>query len=301
MTYSQRVKEELCKTKLSCQNCVYYLVYGMLLFGSRPDGTMFSSDNRKITDCLAQHIVELTGIIAGSEDEGLKTGKRHRYYTLAVEQTDDVEQFYKLFSAAIAGEFPPEIFKKGKIKSCCLASFLRGAFLGCGVIVNPVREYHFEFKLKRPELSDGLFSLLPAALGFKQTLRKGKAVLYLKGSEPIEDALTWLGASKSALELMNIKIEKEVRNKVNRVTNCETANISKTVKASVKQVGDIRFLIEKKGMEYLSDDLKEVAQARLDNPDLSLSELCRILPSGISRSGLNHRLNRLCRMADELR
>lgn len=301
MTYSQRVKEELCEAKLSCDDCVYFLVYGMLLFGGRSDDVLFANDDRKITDCLAQHIVELTGVIAGSEDEGLRTGKKHRSYSLAVEKTDDVDQFYHLFAPAIAGEFPQQIFTKNGVKSCCMTAFLRGAFLACGVIVNPVREYHFEFKMKKEELSKGLFALLPQPLGFKETRRKGNAVLYLKGSEPIEEALTWLGAYKSALDLMNIKIEKEVRNNVNRVTNCETANISKTVKASVKQVGDIRFLLEKKGMGYLSDDLKEVAQARLENPEMSLSELCKILPSGISRSGLNHRLTRLCKMAEELR
>lgn len=110
-----------------------------------------------------------------------------------------------------------------------------------------------------------------------------------------------MGAVKSSLELMNIKILKDVRNKVNRVTNCETANIEKTVAASSMQVKSIEWIMTHKGLDYLPEELKTVAQLRLENPELSLSELCEISGLGLSRSGMNHRLKKIMEIADHLK
>ena len=112
--------------------------------------------------------------------------------------------------------------------------------------------------------------------------------------------MTFIG-SKAALEIMNVKILKDVRNKVNRVTNCETANIDKTVTASARQIADIEYLILSLGLEGLPEELREVAVKRMENPELSLRELLGTLSEPLSRSGLNHRLSRLSRMAEELR
>lgn len=299
MTYSQQVKAELCEAKFSCQMCNVAFVYAMLLFRHTDEpGVLFQTDNKEIIDLLAQKIVEITGVIAATDDGGRQERKKHRVYRLSVEATDDVAEFYRMFEKALRFRFDVSAFRK----NCCKSAFLRGVFLACGVLVNPEKEYHFEFKLHNSVLADALYEeLLATGLPFKRTTRKGNAVIYLKGSEPIEEVLTFMGASKNALELMNIKIMKEVRNKVNRVTNCETANIGKTVKASMKQVEDIRYILQHKGEAYLSDDLQEAAQIRLAYPEMSLSELCREVPSGISRSGLNHRLNKLSKIAEELR
>ena len=119
------------------------------------------------------------------------------------------------------------------------------------------------------DLAANLASILSSVnIPIKLTQRKNNFILYLKESENIEDLLTLMGATNSTLELMNIKVMKDMRNKVNRVTNCETANIGKTVAASAKQVEDIKLIIQKKGIEYLPDNLKEVAQIRLENPEL---------------------------------
>ncbi len=126
-------------------------------------------------------------------------------------------------------------------------------------------------------------------------------MLYYRESENIEDALTAAGAPKSAMELMEVKIVRDMRNKVNRVTNCETANIDKTVTASARQIADIEYLILSLGLEGLPEELREVAVKRMENPELSLRELLGTLSEPLSRSGLNHRLSRLSRMAEELR
>lgn len=299
MTYSQIVKEELCSLKFSCDACNYSFVYGMLLFRKQEEeNVLFQCDNRKIADLLAQKIVEETGVIVTVLDRPSKNGRKYHNYCLTLEETEDTDVFYQAFGKALEGD-PGELVCA---KACCGIAFLRGVFLSCGVLVNPAKEYHFEFKIADPMLADYLHRFLEThGITFKRSTRKGNAILYLKGSEPIEEILTYMGAYKSVMQLMDIKIVKEVRNNVNRVTNCETANIGKTVKASMKQIEDIEYLFEKKGKSYLSKDLLEVAEARLRNPEMSLRELVEEIPSGISRSGLNHRLKRLSELAEMLR
>ena len=136
---------------------------------------------------------------------------------------------------------------------------------------------------------------------FKLTHRKGSPLLYLKESEQIEDFLTLTGATKATLKLMDIKIVKEMRNKVNRTTNCETANLGKTVEASQAQVADIAYVKERRGLSYFDEDLQELAALRLENPECSLRELAGLLSVSISRSGVNHRLKRISEAAAKLR
>lgn len=298
MTYSQYVKEELCSVKFSCEDCNTAFVCALLLCRNNEiSGALFSCDNKHIVDILTQKIVETTGVIATcSSDQS--THKKHNSFSLFVESRDDIAEFFGRYSKALEWKIDVILVKK----PCCRAAFLRGVFLACGVIVNPQKEYHFEFKLHNKKVADEIFEFTKdTGISFKRTKRKANEVIYLKDSEAIEEILTLMGAYKNALDLMNIKIEKELRNKINRANNCDTANISKTVTASMRQIDDINFIISKKGEGFLPEDLIEVARLRLTNPDLSLADLCKVIQSGISRSGLNHRLNRLSKMAEEIR
>ena len=183
-----------------------------------------------------------------------------------------------------------------------LIVFLAGAFLACGSIIDPNKEYHLEFVTPYYNLSNDLQDiLLLIGVTAKRSERKGVHVLYIKESENIEDILTFMGAIKSSLEIMNIKILKDVRNKANRIANCDSANIEKTVNASAKQVEDIN-LIEKNGsFSELSDDLREIAEIRLEYPELSLRELGQMLKNPIGRSGANHRMKKISQIADNIR
>ena len=135
----------------------------------------------------------------------------------------------------------------------------------------------------------------------KITVRRNDYILYYKESEHIEDLLTYIGAGKASLEMMEVKIVKELRNKVNRATNCETANITKVIDASMKQTQDIRLIAENGGLEALDEDLRELARLRMENPEMSLRELGENLSEKISRSGVNHRLKRIAQFAQEIR
>ena len=132
-------------------------------------------------------------------------------------------------------------------------------------------------------------------------LRRGQSIVYLKGSESIEDTLTFIGASQCTLELMNMKIYKDIRNKANRLANCDAANIDKVVKAAMKQIEDIRLIDAAIGLDSLSEELREVAVLRLDNSDMSLQDIGESLSEPISRSGVNHRFRKLAKIAEELR
>ncbi len=133
----------------------------------------------------------------------------------------------------------------------------------------------------------------------KTAVRRGQYIVYIKDSESIEDTLTFIGAQNCTLEIMNVKIYKDVRNKANRIANCDSANIDKVVNAAMKQTEDIRIIEAADGLDSLPDELREVAEIRLENIDMSLKEIGEIL--SISRSGVNHRFKRIARIAGDIK
>lgn len=179
--------------------------------------------------------------------------------------------------------------------------FLRGAFLACGVVTDPNKSYHLEFSVGGKEKSKELFRIITeSGMKIKTSCRKDKYILYSKDSESIADILTYIGAMISSMEVMNAKIYKGVRNDVNRAVNCETANIEKTLEAGRKQAAAIKIIESTKGLGFLTEDLRKIAEIRRDNIDLSLSDIGKMLNPPISRSGVYHRLKKICDIADSL-
>lgn len=183
----------------------------------------------------------------------------------------------------------------------CVSSYLKGVFLICGNISDPNTDYHLELNIPSYTLSKDLELLLEEMeLPAKRLRRKGDNVLYYKDSGQIEDFLTLIGASNASMEMMNVKIIKELRNSLNRVNNCETANIDKTSMASAKQRKAVQKIEAKGAMYLLPEDLQMVATLRMENPEMSLSKLCKLCDPPMSRSGLNHRLERIVEFAETL-
>ena len=181
-------------------------------------------------------------------------------------------------------------------------AFLRGAFISCGSVYVQKAGYHLEFDPETDEKCRELCRIInEQGMSVSVSSRRGRSFVYCKNSENISDLMTYIGAMQSAMEIMNIKIYKEVRSGINRAVNCETANIGKTAAAAAKQLMDIRFIDERIGLDKLSDDLREIAVLRLENPDVPLSGLGKLTEPCISRSGVNHRLERISKKADELR
>ncbi|MEG2018157.1 MAG: DNA-binding protein WhiA, partial [Clostridium sp.] len=193
---------------------------------------------------------------------------------------------------------PTEILKDED----CKRAYIRGAFLGGGSISNPEKTYHLEFVTHDEEYANALSKLINSyKLNSKVIQRKNSFVIYVKEGEQIVDLLNIIGAHNALLELENIRIMKEMRNNVNRIVNCETANLSKTVNAAVRQVESINLIQSEIGLDRLPKNLKEVARLRLEYPDESLKELGAMLNPPVGKSGINHRLRRIEKIADELR
>ncbi|WP_024622232.1 DNA-binding protein WhiA [Metaclostridioides mangenotii] len=184
----------------------------------------------------------------------------------------------------------------------CKRAFLRGAFLGGGSISDPDKSYHMEFVTNSEEFAISLKDLINSiGLNSKIVPRKSNHIVYLKESEQISDLLSVIGAHNALLSLQNTKILKEMRNNVNRIVNCETANLSKTVNAAVRQVEDINLIQRTIGISNLPMNLQEIAQIRVEYEDMTLKELGEMLDPPIGKSGVNHRLRKIGEIAERLR
>lgn len=184
----------------------------------------------------------------------------------------------------------------------CARAFIRGAFLGGGSISDPEKNYHMEFVTNNEDFANSLKDLINN-LNFncKIVSRKNNYVVYLKESEQISDLLSIIGGHHALLSLQSTKIVKEMRNNVNRIVNCETANLTKTVNASVRQVENIRLIEETIGIDNLPESLKEIARIRVEYEDMTLKELGEMLNPPIGKSGVNHRLRKIEEVANKLR
>lgn len=231
--------------------------------------------------------------------------KRNNSYVLTVTSDMGSEQLMKDLGLLEPNE---GFFASNKIPSWvleneeCKKAFIRGAFLGGGSISDPDKNYHLEFVASNEDFAEALMDLINS-LGFNSKIvcRKNSYVVYLKESEQISDLLSIIGGFQALLSLQNTKILKQMRNNVNRIVNCETANLSKTVNAAVRQVENIRFIQNKMGISRLPENLQQIALLRVENEDLTLKELGELLNPQISKSGVNHRLKKIEDIANELR
>lgn len=186
--------------------------------------------------------------------------------------------------------------------ACCKRAFLRGVFLCIGSMSDPEKSYHLEFVCSHERMAQQLKNLIQGfELEAKIVIRKKYYVVYLKEGMGIVDLLNIMEAHVSLMNFENLRIVKEMRNSINRKVNCETANITKTVNASSKQIEDILLIREHYGFQNLQDNLRETAEIRLEYPDATLKELGQILNPPVGKSGMNHRLRKLSELADKAR
>ena len=209
---------------------------------------------------------------------------------LTVEENEDTKETTLFVKPIIAG------------KICCKRSFLRGAFLAAGSISDPEKAYHFEIVAGQERNGELLCEVMRSFhIEAKMVVRKTHYVVYVKEGSLIVDLLNVMEAHVALMNFENVRILKDVRNTINRKVNCEAANISKTVKAAARQVEDIRLIKEKIGLAALAEGLQEVALLRMEYPEASLKELGELLCPPVGKSGVNHRLKKLCDIADGLR
>ncbi|HQM01543.1 MAG TPA: DNA-binding protein WhiA [Ruminococcus flavefaciens] len=297
MSFSNDVRQEICTT-VSDKDKRFACLYGMLLFGRTLSDELVCFQTESITS--SEQFASLFHAVF----------KREIQCREHIRRSGTVLYIYEITEPELIGE----IFHKYKlsenermidseiIATSSLGVFTAGVFLACGSVNDPSKEYHMEFTVPEEGLASQLSTLLgDIGVTAKTVLRRGQHIVYIKGSESIEDTLTFIGAQQCTLELMNVKIYKDVRNKANRIANCDAANIDKVVDAAMKQIEDITYIEKTKGIDYLSDELRELAELRLDNVDMSLKEIGDSLTVPISRSGVNHRFRKIAKIAEELR
>ncbi len=296
MSFSSDVKDELCDVKWQpC--CRLALTYGLL-----QTGRAFSTESialqteRPAVAALYRALVAEIGDLPSLRESEREGG----FHLLSVPGAAERQRILERFGHT-AGEVSLRLNRANFECESCAAAYLAGAFLACGAVTDPNVDYHLEFHLPQYNLSRDLLALLRELdLRPKFMNRKGNQVIYFKESEQIEDCLTYMRATGASLELMGVKMVKDIRNNANRVANCESANIDKTVAAGAAQAAAVRRIQTCGGMDSLPPELRELALLRLENPEMSLRELGEALTEPISRSGVNHRLQRIIEFAEGL-
>lgn len=297
MTFSSQVKNELVQIKAENNCCKKSLLYGMALFSKSFSyrEIFFQSKSEQTALLFAQLLKELCGI-----DVEVTTSPAGRLFSVDITDKALASRIMAYFGHS-RNETSLKINFSNFTCPECQNTFIKGAFLTCGAISSPQKEYHLEFSVAFMNLSKSLVTALQEMeLNPKVTNRKGYNIIYFKDSEAIEDCLYIMGASRSMFDMMNVKIVKEIRNSANRKANCETANIEKTVAAASPQIAAIMKIEKEKGLDSLTEPLRQMAEIRMENPDSSLDELAKMFDPPISKSGANHRLAKLVKIANEL-
>jgi len=203
------------------------------------------------------------------------------------------------FSQTVREEILSDNNLEKKLDNVC--SFVRECFLFGGIISNPGKTYHAEFTLPEDKAQELLKILKSYDLRPKMIARKGQIVVYIKEADGVALILNIIGAHKSYLALEEMRVQKDVSNHINRAVNCETANLTKTIDAAVNQINAIEYIAKTVGLSYLPTNLREIAELRMDNEMLSLAEIGELLIPPLGKSGVNHRLRKICKIAEKLR
>lgn len=312
MSFSSKVKGEICrysdltKEKALAEISAIMKVSGTITFSGSGLSFRIATENpasaRHIFSLLKDHF-KIHSKLMVKKSNSLK---KNNIYMVIIEESMGVRDLLKetgIFKEVdgiltLDYRIDEEMVKDDELKM----SYIRGAFIGGGSVSNPEKTYHLEFVTHSEEYARDLCRLINLfGLNSKVIQRKNSHIVYLKEGEQISNLLGILGAHTSLLELENIRIMKEMRNNVNRLVNCETANLSKTVNAAVRQVESIKLIQKEIGLQRLPQNLREIAELRLSYPDESLKELGEMLDPPVGKSGINHRLRKIEKIAEEIR
>lgn len=308
MSFSAETKKELCKAQLKYDELICAEAYGLLLFSKHfsKNEISFRTESNDVTNRFTELITERTGSVV--EVQSSLTARRNEatMYKVTVPNESDCQRILAYFGHD-NGEVSLRINRANIENEQCTAAFLRGAFLTCGNITSPETEYRLEFVVQHKNLSEDLCKIIKETTAFvsnriispKVTNRRGAYVVYIKDSDDISDLLTLMGAMNASMSVMQARIMKSYKNAANRKSNSEVANTDKAFAAAVRQIQAINALKESGKYSSLTDELKEVAEMRVKHPQAPLKELCTYFETPISKSGLNHRLNRLIELSQK--
>lgn len=307
MSFAAQTKKEL--TMIQTDGCCERAELSALI---RMNGTValtgkrvvldISTENaaisRRIYTLLKRHFTVPTELLVRKK----MRLKKNNVYVVRI--PGGVEEILKELSITTEGfQFHPDIDKNLIKKPCCKRAYLRGAFLAGGSVNNPEgSSYHLEIASLYEEHCQALVDLANKfQLNARFIERKKGFVLYIKEGEKIIEFLSIIGAHQALFKFEDVRIMRDMRNSVNRIVNCETANLNKTIGAAVRQIDNIKLLEKEVGLHNLPDKLREVAEIRLQHPDMNLKEVGDLLKGQVSKSGVNHRLRKLDEWAEKIR
>lgn len=289
MSFSSSVKNELSRMDINDSCCILSELSAVYNIGGV---IMTTESGRKYIKLVTENAAFARRVFS------LVKKQFNMYPEIATRKSRKLKRHISYTILLALGKQEP-ILQFNKKKLCCKKAYLRGAFLSGGSVSDPEKTYHLEITARTKELAEELEKIMNSFnLNSKVIKRKNCYIVYLKEGENIVDFLNIIGAHSALLKLENVRILKEMRNNVNRIVNCETANLEKTVNASFRQVENIKYIKEKVGFEKLPRGLREIAELRLEYSDASLKELGEMLNPTLGKSGVNHRLRKLDKIAE---
>lgn len=308
MSFASETKKEL--TNLELKKCCIQAELSALI---RMNGSLSFSNHRLMVDIQTENAAiarRIYTLLKKSYQiqvdllvrKKMRLKKNNVYIVRISQQAKEILEDLKIVGEGFT--IIHDISKALVEKKCCKRSYLRGAFLAGGSVNNPeTSSYHLEISSLYKEHNDSLCELMNTfGLNSKTLERKKGYIIYLKEAEKIADFLNIIGAHVALLRFEDVRILRDMRNSVNRLVNCETANLNKTIGASVRQVENIRFIDQTVGLQLLPKKLREIAELRINFTDVTLKELGEMVSGGaISKSGINHRLRKIDEIAEKLR
>lgn len=299
MSFSSNVKQELCRQPITRRSAAVAECYGILLYCNTftPTCARIVTENADFAARLPRLFRKAFGFSFDTEPSEQVVGK----LVFSIENAEKLAKIFAAFGDSPQGSVTLHVNFGILEEEIERLAFLRGAFLAGGSVTDPAKRYHLELITAHHKVSRETYALL-LDVGFspKELLRGGSGILYFKQSDYIEDFLTAIGAPVCAMGVMEAKVEKDLRNDVNRRVNCETANLTKVVDASLEQLAAIRRLEEHGVLKTLPQKLQETARLRVDNPEATLAELAQMPETPVSKSAVNHRMRKLIELSKEL-
>ncbi len=299
MSFSGETKSELCRASLQRNCCARAEAHGVLLFCNTFQKHLIRivTENHAFAARLPKLFHKAFGV---SFDRAPESGAEGGKLIFEISDPDKLKTIINVSGFSMEQNLSLHINFGALEEDCCRTSFLRGVFLAGGSVTDPTKRYHMEFVTSHYKVSRELEALM-MDMGFQSraTERSGNFVTYFKQSEHIEDLLTLLGAPVAAMDIMSAKVEKNLRNEMNRRVNCDTANVGKAVDAAQEQLAVIRRLRECEKLETLPDKLRETALMREKYPEMTLSQLADTFDPPLTKSCLNHRLRKLAELAKQ--
>jgi len=299
MSFSANVKSELCRPEVEKGCCALAEALGVLLYANTfsADGIRIVTESREFAQRLPRLFHKALGVRFDTLPEKDTVGK----LSFLISDAEKIRRVFEQCGFSAQTSVSVNVNFALLEKECCRKAFLRGAFLAGGSVTDPEKRYHLELSTTHAKVSRGTQTLLiEIGMEAKQTERKGSSILYYKQSEAIEDFLALIGAGVSAMAVMSAKIEKDWRNGANRKTNCDSANVDKSVAAAGEQLAALTKLEQAGLLDSLPEKLSETARLRRENPEATLNELAELHKPPLSKSAVNHRLRKLAAMASEL-